>query len=249
MAEYLDLVGLIHFKEKLDDAFQGKLTAGSNVSIDSDNVISATDTTYTAGTNIAITNNQIATVGVLDNYSAQTIAAAGNKTFNGSKIIFNSYAEEAYYLNFYQGDSTQRRQDIGGLSSSSTNAIEFNFVGGPFANPKQVYFGVVESGANPAIIADTWDLGSTDKPFANAYISGYLSDGTTALAVDEIQHKLTAGTNITIDANNVISATGGSSYTAGSGITITDNVIAVDYTAVQEKMTAVTNTQIDALFA
>lgn len=39
------------------------------------------------------------------------------------------------------------------------------------------------------------------------------------------QDKLTAGTGISIDANNVISATGGGSYTAGDGISITNGVI------------------------
>ena len=54
----------------LDDAFpsinllpeeqaQRKLTAGSNIQIDNDNVISATDTTYTAGTNVSISGNVI----------------------------------------------------------------------------------------------------------------------------------------------------------------------------------------------
>lgn len=43
------------------------------------------------------------------------------------------------------------------------------------------------------------------------------------------QDKLTAGTNITIDANNVISATGGGVvYTAGDGINIENNVISAD---------------------
>lgn len=43
------------------------------------------------------------------------------------------------------------------------------------------------------------------------------------------QDKLTAGTNITIDENNVISATGGSSgYIAGYGIDISSNTISVD---------------------
>jgi hypothetical protein len=44
------------------------------------------------------------------------------------------------------------------------------------------------------------------------------------------QEKLTAGTGITIDSSNVISATGGgggSTYTAGNGIDITSDVISV----------------------
>ena len=45
------------------------------------------------------------------------------------------------------------------------------------------------------------------------------------------QEKLTAGTGITIDSSNVISATGGGgggTYTAGDGISIVSDVIAAD---------------------
>lgn len=54
------------------------------------------------------------------------------------------------------------------------------------------------------------------------------------------QDKLTAGQNITIDADNVISATGGgSTYTAGTGIDITGDVISADTTvlATQQDLT------------
>lgn len=49
---------------------------------------------------------------------------------------------------------------------------------------------------------------------------------TTKLA--DKQAKLTAGTNITIDSNNVISASGGGSYSGGDGIDITNDTISVD---------------------
>ena len=46
-----------------------------------------------------------------------------------------------------------------------------------------------------------------------------------------LQEKLTAGANINIDENNVISATGGGySYTGGNGISITGSEISVDIT-------------------
>lgn len=52
-----------------------------------------------------------------------------------------------------------------------------------------------------------------------------ITDNTISVDTDTIQEKLTAGTNITI-SDNVISATGGgSSYTAGDGIDITAGVI------------------------
>ena len=55
---------------------------------------------------------------------------------------------------------------------------------------------------------------------------GHLVD--SGVAPSDLQPKLTAGANITIDANNVISASGGgggTSYTAGNGISITGTTI------------------------
>lgn len=55
---------------------------------------------------------------------------------------------------------------------------------------------------------------------------GHLVD--SGVAPSDLQPKLTAGTNITIDANNVISASGGgggTSYTAGDGISISGTTI------------------------
>lgn len=64
-------------------------------------------------------------------------------------------------------------------------------------------------------------------------IAGMTNYATQTDLADK-QDKLTAGTNITIDENNVISATG-SSYTAGAGIDITGSTISVDATTVPFK--------------
>lgn len=55
---------LIAVAEALKDGdLQGKLTAGDNVTITDENVISATDTTYTAGSGIDITDGVISATG------------------------------------------------------------------------------------------------------------------------------------------------------------------------------------------
>lgn len=75
------------------------------------------------------------------------------------------------------------------------------------------------------------------------YIAGdgiTITESTISVDFDDVQHKLTAGTGITIQ-NNVISSTGGSgtTYTAGSGINInSSNQISVDETTIQHKLTA-----------
>ena len=65
--------------------------------------------------------------------------------------------------------------------------------------------------------------------------------------LDDYQTKLTAGQNITIDSDGVISASGGgSTYTAGNGINITNDEISIDTDVVQEKLTAGQNIEIDS---
>lgn len=65
-----------------------------------------------------------------------------------------------------------------------------------------------------------------------------LSNYATTSQLATKQDTLIAGANITIE-NNVISATGGgSSYTAGEGISIEDDEISVDTSVIQEKLTA-----------
>ena len=63
---------------------------------------------------------------------------------------------------------------------------------------------------------------------------------TKAAADAKFQDKLTAGTNINIDANNEISATD-TTYSAGTGLDLTGTVFSVNTTAIQEKLTAGAN--------
>ena len=63
--------GPYYTKAAADNKFQDKLTAGSNITIDANNEISAIDTTYTAGANISIdANNEISATDTT--YSAGT---------------------------------------------------------------------------------------------------------------------------------------------------------------------------------
>lgn len=63
---------------------------------------------------------------------------------------------------------------------------------------------------------------------------------TKSAADAKFQDKLTAGTNINIDANNEISATD-TTYSAGTGLDLTGTTFSVDTTAIQEKLTAGAN--------
>lgn len=84
--------------------------------------------------------------------------------------------------------------------------------------------------ANNNIAINTTNLGgsySLRQELANGDSTTFALASKSNLA--DYQPKLTAGTNITIDANNVISASGsGGSYSAGNGIDITNDTISVD---------------------
>lgn len=72
---------------------------------------------------------------------------------------------------------------------------------------------------------------------------GNMSDQTDLKnALDSKQATLTAGTNITISPENVISAT---AYTAGSGLGLNGSQFSVDTDVIQPKLTAGANVQID----
>lgn len=73
--------------------------------------------------------------------------------------------------------------------------------------------------------------GETLYPITRAYNVLDANGEVIEVLINSKQPMLTAGDGITIDENNVISATGGScgSYTAGDGISISNNVISLAY--------------------
>lgn len=84
--------GPYYTKSEANSTFQGKLTAGTNINIDANNEISATDTTYTAGTGLSLTGTAFsADTTVLatqtDLATKQDALTAGNGiVLNGSTI-------------------------------------------------------------------------------------------------------------------------------------------------------------------
>lgn len=97
--------------------------------------------------------------------------------------------------------------------------------------------GNVISAIVPEYATADWDATSGEPGYiANKPdLDQYATDAELAAGLETKQGTLTAGTNITIDSNNVISATGGPSYSAGTGIDITNDVISVDTTTIATK--------------
>lgn len=89
---------------ELLQAKQDKLTAGTNIDI-TNNVISATDTTYTAGNAITIdANNEISA----DIYPADYFTASATQTATGTSIEFEDTIPAALGAVEMYGDSTQQ---------------------------------------------------------------------------------------------------------------------------------------------
>jgi len=176
-------------------------TAGQNIQISDQNVISATDTKYTAGANVQISNTNVIS------------------------------ATDTVY------DDTQVKADISSLQSGKLNKLP-NVddptdpgYGWPYHIPYDVAVSADASKIDLTLKTLTLDNNITKMNFNKSLPGATTTTAGLMTAADKTalegkQDKLTAGTNITIDENNVISATGGgATYTAGNGINIADNTI------------------------
>ena len=85
-------IGPYYTKSEANNTFQGKLTAGSNITIDANNEISATDTTYTAGEGVEINGTTVnAKVRKVYNYLTSRPANANlTATGNGGMFTFQA---------------------------------------------------------------------------------------------------------------------------------------------------------------
>ena len=196
-------------------AIQEKLVAGQNITI-SGNVISASGgsgQSYVAGNGIDITGNTIS----VDNTVATTSDLAGYLPLTGGNLQASSIATEVrvkspsddsyVYLHAVDTGSPTIKfhRDIQNPSNGEVHEITLH---------------------DERLDIERWDQ-SGNTWMADTLYFPQFKTGTIALDTDLAgkQDTLTAGTGISIDANNVISATGGggTTYTAGTGISIDAN--------------------------
>lgn len=209
----------VEFEELDLDDYQTKLTAGQNITIDSDGVISATGggSTYTAGNGIDISGD--GTISVDTDEIQEKLTAGSNIDIDSDGVISAELpAEEEVDFEELDLDDYQTKLTAGEGITIINNVISVN------SNSVQE-----KLTAGEGINID--------------------SDGTISVDLPPVA-PLVAGDNVSIvdsDGSVVISATGGgSSYTAGTGIDITSDVISVDTSVVQEKLTAGQNITIDS---
>ena len=186
---------------------QDKLTAGDNITIDSNNIISATGLVtkaelaskqdkLTAGDNITIENNVISASGLVTQAELANkqdkLTAGDNITIDSDNVI-----------------SATQPTKISELTNDS---------------------GFITNEYHDATKQDKLVAGDNITIDSNNMISA--TGLATQAELENKQDKLTAGTNITIDSNNVISASGsgggGSSYTFTDGLTETDGTVKWD---------------------
>lgn len=191
---------------------QDTLTAGDNITI-TNNVIAATDTTYTAGNGINISNtNEI---------SADTTVLATQQNLTDEATA----RENADISLQGQIDAISASSDVtdivgtyAELQAYDTSKLKDNDIikvlQDESQNDETTYY-------RWSITTQTFTLIGEEGPY-------YTKSATDTLLAAK-QDTLTAGSNITISAQNEISATD-TTYTAGNGLDLTGTVFSADTT-------------------
>ena len=191
--------------------YQEKLTAGSNISISANNEISATDTTYSAGTGLDLT-------GTTFSVDTTTIATKSDLPIQQQLVPGYSLPEDAGKV-LMAGSTTYWSSLSDYVTDTELSTI------------LQGYQEALTAGSNITISNGT--ISATDT----TYTAGNgLSLNGTEFSVDTsvVQPKLTAGSNISISGNNEISATD-TTYSAGSGLDLTGTTFSVDTSTIATK--------------
>lgn len=206
---------------------QDTLTAGNNITI-SNNTISATDTTYTAGTGLDLTDTTFsvdtATIATQQDVSNEATARENADTNLQGQIDAISASSDV--------------KDIVGTKAELNNYDTSTLGNNDIIKVLQ------DESENDATTYYRWN--ATTQQFTLIGEEGpYYTKAATDTLLDGKQDTLTAGSNITITAQNEISATD-TTYSAGSGLDLTGTTFSVDTTTIQPKLTAGSNITIDA---
>ena len=207
---------------------QNTLTAGTNITISND-TISATDTTYTAGNGLNLTG----TVFSADTAILQTKLTAGDNISISNGVIsstgptYSAGTGLDLTNSVFSIDDTivALKTDIPTVSTATLTIQKNGTDVATFTtnDPTPVT-------ANITVPTDTSELTNG---------AGYQTASGVQSLITGKQDVLTAGSNISI-TNNVISATD-TTYTGGTGIYVTGTVISADTDVLQAKLTAGTN--------
>lgn len=222
--------GPYYTKSQTDTLLQAKqdtLTAGSNITIGSDNTISATDTTYTAGTNVSISSGNV--ISATDTtYTAGTGLSLNGTEFSADTTVLATQTDLSSKQNTLTAGSNIT---ISGDTISATDTTYSNFVGtdGTAAGTAGLVPAPATTDAGKFLKADgTWDTAggggptvvqttgtsTTDVMSQNAVTSMVFADPATMQKI-----KIGAGTS-TSEGLNAIEIGYGSIATAPNGVAL-----------------------------
>lgn len=204
-------------------------TAGENVSIDND-VISAVDTTYTAGSGLTLEGTE---------FSAD-MTVLQKKLTAGSNIQINDNVISATDTTYTAGTNVSINSSnvISATDTTYSAGSGLSLTGTTFAVDTSVVQEKLTAGTNVQINDNV--ISATDTK----YTAGTNVSINSSNVISATDTTYTAGTNVQINSSNVISATD-TTYSAGSGITLTGTTFSADKSVMQEKLTAGSNVQIN----
>lgn len=225
--------GPYYTKSQTDSLLQDKqdtLTAGNNISI-ANNVISATDTTYTAGSGLDLTGTEFS----VDTSTIQSKLTAGNNISISGDVI--SATDTTYTAGtgldltgteFSIDDTVALKSELPTVNNATLTVQKNGTDVATFtANSAS------DVTANITVPTDTAQLTNT---------AGYQTASDVASAISGKQDTLTPGNNIQINGST-ISATN-TTYSAGNGLDLTGTVFSADTDVLQTKLTAGDNINI-----
>jgi hypothetical protein len=204
--------------------YQKKLTAGSNITIDSNNVISATNTTSLPWSSIT---GQVSTNQTLVDYIANQLTSKQDTLTAGTGITITDNTISATH-------QTPTVDDIFPLLSEG-QSIDLQIVNGKIQ---------ISALDDPQILVQWQNI--QGEPSTNSALTAYIESLITGdITPDMLLGKLEAGSNIQLvkDADKVMISATDTKYTAGSNITIDgNNVISAPAPTTSLPWTSITGT-------
>lgn len=188
-----------------------------------------TDTTYTAGANVQISaNNEISAT---DTTYSPFVGASSSVVGAAGLVPQPTIGDQDKYL---KGDGTWGT--VSGANYSAGTGIDIT--NDIISIDNTVVQEKLTAGTNVQINGNT--ISATDTTYAD-FVG---TDGQTAGTAGLVPAPATTDEGEFLKADGTWATPPGAIYTAGTGIDITNNTIAIDNTVVQEKLTAGTNISI-----
>lgn len=181
---------------------QGTLTAGNNITIAADNTISATNTTYTHFTGATASTDGV------QGLVPGPLAGDQNKVLKGDGTWGDGAANTVFYMNASETGATRhlyKASDMTGLVTMQ-DIIDANEEGQVIVR--------ISTSVDPSTYSDMYlqnayvatgdyQMIFLDNQYYYSFDTSLTSDNTFQFAKSEIQRKLTAGTNISINGNTI----------------------------------------------